>query len=258
MAGPVWADMITTYTDRTAFSNAVGAVTVETFGTTPYVSISTGVLNSTTSLSSIGLPAGTVQAGVTYSTPVSSSNPYFFNLDSGGPPGFTGGFLDRLGDAPSLETGLTTTFSGSVTAFGFDASDFMGSVLNLVIRFANGTSQTSTYSIPAATTTTTGGGGMGGPGMGGPGGGGGGGGGGGTTTTTTVNPFFGFQSNAQDIVSATLWGTGEPTIVFAIDNFTFTAPAAAAVPEPNSLTLCGLATVGGLLVARFRRRCAIK
>lgn len=249
MSSPARADLITTFTDRTTFTNTVGAVTVETFGTTPYVSVSTGVLNSTTSIASIGLPAGTVQAGVTYSTPVSSTNPYFFNIDSGGPPGFTGGFLDRLGDAPSQATGLTATFTGAVQAFGFDASNFMGSTLNMLIRFANGTSQTSTYNIPAATTTTSGG--TGGPG-GGPGSGPGGTGGG--TTTTTVNPFFGFRSSAQDIVSATLWGTGEPTIVFAIDNFTFTTPATAAVPEPSSMALCASAGIIGLVVARAHRR----
>src|SRR5450759_1202603 len=73
---------IIVFSDRTSFTTATGATTVEDFGTVVVIPISSGILNSATD--------PTILPGVTYSTPVRTG--LFFNIDAGG--GYTGGLLD--------------------------------------------------------------------------------------------------------------------------------------------------------------------
>jgi hypothetical protein len=104
------------YSDRATFTAATGATTVETFGST-FRGIPSGILNSAT--------LGYILPGVTYSTPVDTGNPGFFNIDLGG--GYVGGFLDSVeGGPPPVRQALTITFDTAQSAFGFDTQDLMG------------------------------------------------------------------------------------------------------------------------------------
>ena len=112
MSTPAFAGSITTYSDRTTFTTAVGgSLVTETFGTTPVIPIAGGVLNNSN--------FGFIQPGVTYSTPVGSGN--FFNIDAGG--GFNSPFLD--GFSPS-DRDLTVTFDAATASFGFDTKEIAG------------------------------------------------------------------------------------------------------------------------------------
>jgi hypothetical protein len=131
------AGTVTTFTDRSAFGTAVGATTTDDFGTTPAFPIATGVLDSTTNgATPFGGPIlpGTVQPGVTYSTPVGTGN--FFNIDSGA--GFSGAFLD------GFQSNLTVTFASPVAAFGFDSKGFRMTAATVMINFSSDPSVTET------------------------------------------------------------------------------------------------------------------
>jgi hypothetical protein len=124
---------------RSDFENALGSnIVVEDFTNTHHFPITTGVLNSSTNLPSIGITPGTIKAGVTYSTPIGAGN--FFNIDAGG--GFTGGFLDTV-------TGnqfLTVNFDNAVQGFGFDTNQLSPN-LQVVINYTDHTSQTFTNTV---------------------------------------------------------------------------------------------------------------
>lgn len=123
---------ITTWSDRTAFVNAVGSVTTENFLAHDAFPLGS-TLNSTSSYN-VGeynqvLP-GDIKAGVTYSV---SSGPLL--IDGGG--GFEGGFLDGLGSYGTVGP-LTATFDGAVKGFGFLTNNLMGSRFDVIIAFRNG------------------------------------------------------------------------------------------------------------------------
>ncbi len=196
------AGSITQYSDRTAFTTAVGSVVIEGFGDSARTPISTGVLNSATNLPGIGITPGFIQPGATYSAPVDDATCSCFNIDSG--LGFIGGFLDtyRLGINPRP---ITITFDGPVRAFAFDTSTLGSGTKNVVINFSSGSPFAADLAIVGHT-------------------------------------FFGFESSAQDILSvivqfnpATFYGAG-------LDNFTYTEVGDPPnVPEPATFTLAGLA-----------------
>lgn len=142
-AGQVQAGVITTYTARSTFNAAVGGVlTVEDFTSSDHFPISTGILNAATNLPGIGITPGTIQAGVTYSTPIGSGN--FFNIDAGG--FYSGGFLD--GFNPETRD-VTMTFDTPVSAFGFDIGGFDATDFDVTIQFTAGVDQTFNILYPA-------------------------------------------------------------------------------------------------------------
>ncbi len=215
LAGAVMsAGTITNYTDATAFGTAVGAVSVEDFTSSSHFPILGLTLNSFTDLPGIGIAPGDILPGVTYSTDIGAtaneSDP--FNIDTAS--GYVGGVLDaRTRDG--INRALTVTFTGPVTAFGFDTDGFYVPNYSITINFVGGSSDTITFS-PA---------------------------------NDSQLHFYGFASSAQDILSATLTGSNSTTSNgFVIDNFTFTAPAGAAVPEPSTWMLgaSGLPCFGGV------------
>ena len=160
------AGSITQFTDRPTFDAAVGPTVVEDFTNTSHFPISTGILNSSTNLPSIGITPGVILPGVTYSAPV-TGNGIEFNIDAGG--GFVGGFLDSLVNRPPL----TATFDSRMSAFGFDTNGLIGGTTqSLVINFSSGPSATLALTLPSDDSLH----------------------------------FFGFQSSAQDIVSINLSG----------------------------------------------------
>jgi PEP-CTERM motif len=126
------AGAITSFTALPTFNAAIGAatVTVENFTPTTHFPISTGILNSSTNLPGIGIVPGTIQPGVTYSTPVGNGS--FFNIDGSG--GFTGGFLDTVTGGNRV---LTITFDSPATFFGFDTNTLVSS-MGMAINFASG------------------------------------------------------------------------------------------------------------------------
>lgn len=202
VAGAVHAGTITPYTDRTTFNTAVGPTTLENFTDTTHFPILSLTLNSFTN--EAGITPGLIQPGVTYSTTVGvtpgEDDP--FNIDAGYL--YTGGLLDsRTRDG--INRPLTITFTGPVTAFGFDTDGFYNSSYNLVINFASGPSFQTDLNPP----------------------------------NDLALHFYGFSSSAQDILSATLTTTTQgSTDGFVIDNFAFTQPGtSAAVPEPSTWVL---------------------
>ena len=141
-SGAAHAGVITTYFDRPTFTGAVGgSLTIEDFSPTHHFPISTGVLNSSTNLPSIGITPGLIQPGVTYSTPIGSG--LFFNIDAGG--GYSGGFLD--GFDPS-DRDVTITFDSPVSAFGFDKNNLSPGGFTVTIQFSSGPSQVFANATP--------------------------------------------------------------------------------------------------------------
>ena len=139
--------VITPFTDVNAFTSALNGapVTVEDFTSTSHFPLTDAKLDSTTNLPGIGLFAGMIQPGVTYSTAMGTG--VFFNIDAGA--SFTGGFLDTVtGNGP-----LTATFNGTVSAFGYDTATTMGSTFALTIYFSDATPYTGTFAITSTTPT---------------------------------------------------------------------------------------------------------
>ncbi len=183
--GSVMGDVITEYSNRPAFEAAAGGpLTVEDFTPTFHFPITTGVLNSETNLPGIGIFPGTIQEGVTYSTPVGSGN--FFNIDAGG--GYTGGFLD--GFNPS-DREVTLKFHTSdpntpraIRAFGFDIGSLGSTDFDVFISFSSGPMQHFNHAYPGSIT------------------------------------FFGFVSDASDITQVVIGNNGG-FFGFDFDNFTY-------------------------------------
>ena len=179
------ADDITVYNDRAAFNAAVGVpLTLEDFTPTSHFPIRTGVLNSETNLPEIGIFPGTIQSGVTYSTPIGEGN--FFNIDAGG--GYTGGFLD--GFLPS-DREVTIDFHTddpntprTVFAFGFDLGSLASTDFDVFIHFSSGPMQHFNNPYPASLA------------------------------------FFGFVSDARDITQVIIGNNGG-FFAFDFDNFTY-------------------------------------
>ncbi len=215
VALPATADVITTYTDRTTFNNSVGVpLTVEDFTDTFHFPISTGVLNAETNLPDIGILPGDIQAGVTYSTPIGTGN--FFNIDAGG--GYTGGFLDGFNPSDREVTidfwNSSSSDARPISAFGFDLGSLGSSDFDVLISFSSGPDQLFNNVYPNSLS------------------------------------FFGFQSDATDITQVVIGNNGG-FFGFDFDNFTFDSPRA--IPEPSSLLLGALCSLG--LLVRRKRGC---
>ena len=192
------ADVMTEFSDRKTFENAVGvALTVEDFTDIHHVPLESAFLNSETECLSCTEPLfpGDIQPGVTYFANGNPNEPAFFNIDFGGHYSSTA-FLDGLSPAPWNTTHAEITFwrnspgnSRSVSAFGFDCAFQDGSDLQVTISFDHGPDQVFTYPDEGPVLT-----------------------------------FFGFQSDATDIRSVSI-GNIEPVLFgFDFDNFTFPAP----------------------------------
>jgi hypothetical protein len=197
-AGVAEAGSITTFTSRSAFGAALGPTTTDTFGDTFGFPISTGVLDAATSLVPANggpIPRGTVQPGVTYSTPIGSGN--FFNIDANS--GFTGGFLDG-GLGGTGRNPLTVRFDRPVLGFGFDTNPLMGTTFRVSILFQSGARFTSVSPISDAGPTV----------------------------------FFGFMSSMADIVSVQILGRGG-SFDFAVDNFAVARAPAVPEPSAMGL-----------------------
>lgn len=178
------ADVITVYTDRPTFNAAVGVMTIEDFTDTYHFPITTGVLNSETNLPGIGIYPGTIQPGVTYSTPIGEGN--FFNIDAGG--GYTGGFLDGFNPT---DREVTVDFhqtdpdvARTVFAFGFDIGSLNSTDFDVLIQFDSGPDQLFNFAYPSQIS------------------------------------FFGFVSDAKDIASVVIGNNNGP-FGFDFDNFTY-------------------------------------
>ncbi len=208
-----------TVTDRPTLLTALGAgATVEDFTADDHFPITTGVLNSSTNLV-VGV--GTPITPGLIHPGVTYSTPIgtgFFFNIDNG-GGFTGGFLDRL-KVNGVTGPLTVAFSGAVAGFGFDTNSLMGPTFTIDIAFNDAPDFTDTL--------------------------------------TTGSGSFGFESDGQDIVGATIEGSNSE-FEWAIDNFTFgpelaTAPVGTpnGVPEPASLAVFGFA-LAGLGILRRKR-----
>lgn len=182
---PAQADIITTYFDRAHFMSSAGVpLTVEDFTDTSHFPITTGVLNSETNLPNIGIFPGTIQPGVTYSTPIGSGN--FFNIDAGG--GYTGGFLDGFNpsdrectiDFHLDDPGIART----IFAFGFDIGSLSSTDFDVFIYFEDSPMQHFNFDYPDQL------------------------------------QFFGFISDAKDISSVVIGNNGG-FFGFDFDNFTY-------------------------------------
>jgi hypothetical protein len=177
---------INTYSSRSDFNTAIAVpVSVEDFTPDYHFPITTGILNTFTSLTVQSGPAitpGMILPGVTYSTPIASG--YFFNIDAGG--GFVGGFLDTI-----VRNGpVTVTFDEPANGFGFDANSLMG---NFNVTIHRNDDPDASFNYPTAVAWGTG------------------------------LDFFGFVSSSADITSITILGD-DSTFGFAFDNFTFPTP----------------------------------
>jgi hypothetical protein len=211
-AGPAAWGAITTFSSRTSFEIAIAPTpfTVEDFTPNFHFPISSGILNSATT--DAGLSPGDIKPGVTYSTPIGTGN--FFNIDAGNV--YSGGFLDSI-DFNDPNRALTVTFDNSVSAFGFDTNELMGS-FEIQIHLSSGPDHVASFPSPSLALV-----------------------------------FFGFVSDSVNIESVTIRGD-DSTFAFALDNFTFTNDIVApAVPEPASFTLWGLGALG-CAIAGYRRR----
>jgi hypothetical protein len=79
----------------------------------------------------------------------------------------------------------------------------------------------------------------------------------GTGSTSTPPTFIGFQADPGTAIGSVVFTDIDVNGgVLVLDNFT-TAASAAAVPEPSSLVMCGIAGAFGLVVARVRRKRAV-
>jgi hypothetical protein len=190
------ADVITSYTDRTAFDAAAsGPLTVEDFTSSFHFPISTGILNSETNLYDFEFGAspivfGTIEPGATYSTPIGVGN--FFNIDIGG--GHVGGFLDSLGGGHPLTIDFTEVdpaVARPVSAFGFDLGSIGGGTLftTVTISFVSGPDQA--FAVPYDFASVA---------------------------------FFGFMSDASDITSVSVFNDAT-FLPFDLDNFTYSSPS---------------------------------
>ena len=183
-AAPALADVITVYNDRGTFNGAAGAVIVEDFTSTFHFPITTGVLNSETNLPGIGIVPGTIQEGVTYSTPIGSGN--FFNIDAGG--GYTGGFLDGFNPSDRVVTmdfhNADPNSPRTVRAFGFDLGSLSSTDFDVDIYFSSGPMQHFNFAYPASIS------------------------------------FFGFVSDARDITRVVVGNNGG-FFGFDFDNFSY-------------------------------------
>ncbi len=210
---PAAAGMIS-FTSRVDFNSAVGATTVETFGSTYYLGLSGPIssTHSTTALLGGTLPAGVLLPGATYSTTSYTGGSWPFNIDDGG--SFASKFLDSMPNGSDLRP-LTVTFDDPVAAIAFDADLLNMTSFDLTFHLVGGGSE----EISA------------------------------TLAPSPWVQFFGYQSSTSDIESITLQGSGSRG--FAIDNFTFGGEGSGpAVPEPATwgalaLGLAALATKAG-------------
>ncbi len=175
---------VTTYDNRAAFEGAIGVpLSVEDFTSSYHYPITTGTLNSFTSLVvKYGAPItpGTILPGVTYSTQPGTGG--FFNIDLSG--WYVGGFLDGENNA-TLDRALTVTFDSAARGFGFDANSHMGN-FNVTIHLSDGPDFSVNYPV----------------------------------VPSSDPAFFGFISGSSDITSLTVHGDNN-FFAFALDNFTF-------------------------------------
>jgi hypothetical protein len=200
---------ITTYNDRAAFTAATGVNAIETFGLDEAFPIPGGVLNSSTGgCCEVGvINPGMILPGVTYFTNIDTTG--IMSIDTGG--GFTGGFLITRGG----KSGLTVTFDGAQSAFGFDTDDLMDSFFVAIFAGETQLFVDSYQSFDYG--------------------------------------FYGYQSSSANITSVIISTADLDAINFAIDNFTFRSPPGGAIPEPSSWAML-LTGFGAMGVAMRRRR----
>jgi len=178
---------VITCSNRAMFNKAIRVpVSVEDFTSGFHFPITTGILNSLTSLVvAYGEPIapGTILPGVTYSTQPGTG--HFFNIDAGA--WYVGGFLDSY-DPGTPDRALTVTFDRPVRGFGFDANSQMGN-FNVTVHLSDRPDFSVNYPV-----------------------------------VPSLDPaFFGFISGRPDIASVTIRGD-DYFCPFALDNFTFPTP----------------------------------
>ena len=198
---------VITYNNRATFNEAIRApVSVEDFTSSYHFPITTGILNSLTSLVVANggpITPGAILPGVTYSTQPGTG--HFFNIDAGA--WYVGGFLDSY-DPGTPDRALTVTFDRPVRGFGFDANSQMGN-FNVTVHLSDGPDFSVNYPV-----------------------------------VPSLDPaFFGFISGRSDITSVTIHGD-DYFCPFALDNFTFpTAPGPSIVAGPPQRGIQGQAVV---------------